>query len=100
MRAMVLASPHTPLRAVEVPLPTPGPDQVRIRVTACGVCRTDLHVAGGELPGPKLPLIPGHEIVGTVAQKGDHRYCFALPPAYGAAEPAPLLCAGLIGYRA
>jgi propanol-preferring alcohol dehydrogenase len=155
MRAMVLASPHTPLRAVEVPLPTPGPDQVRIRVTACGVCRTDLHVAGGELPGPKLPLIPGHEIVGTVAQKGDrvdrfavgdrvgvpwlgwtcgvcpycrsgrenlcdqarftgytldggyaeyacadHRYCFALPPAYGAAEAAPLLCAGLIGYRA
>ncbi len=154
MRAMVLKAPRTPLQEVDLPVPAPGPEQILIRIHACGVCRTDLHVVDGELPDPKLPLIPGHEIVGTVAQKGerverfglddrvgvpwvgytcgvcrycrtgrenlcdrarftgyqldggyaeytvaDQRYCFPLPAAYGDAEAAPLLCAGLIGYR-
>jgi len=72
MRAMVLEAPGQPLRATEVPVPRPGPDQVLIRVQACGVCRTDLHIVDGELPGPKLPLIPGHEIVGTIVHKGEH----------------------------
>jgi propanol-preferring alcohol dehydrogenase len=154
MRAMVLTAPHTPLQEMDRPLPQPGPEQVLIRVHACGVCRTDLHVVDGELTEPKLPLIPGHEIVGVVAGKGerverfglgdrvgvpwlgftcgvcrfcragrenlcdqarftgyqidggyadytvaDQRYCFALPPTYTDAEAAPLLCAGLIGYR-
>ena len=70
MRAMVLEQPGQPLKWLEVPVPTPGPEQVLIRVHACGVCRTDLHVVDGELPQPKLPLIPGHEIVGTVAATG------------------------------
>jgi propanol-preferring alcohol dehydrogenase len=155
MRAMVLEAPGRPLREADLPLPQPGPDQVLIRVHACGVCRTDLHVADGELPDPKLPLVLGHEIVGTVEAAGeragmfspgdrvgvpwlgwtcgacpycrsgrenlcgralftgyqldggyaeyavaDQRYAFALPAAYGDAEAAPLLCAGLIGYRA
>jgi len=154
MRAMVLDSPRTRLRSADVPEPVPGPDQVLIRVRACGVCRTDLHVLDGELTDPKLPLILGHEIVGTVAGRGerverfaqgdrvgvpwlgwtcgvcdycrsgrenlcargrftgyqidggyaeytvaDQRYVFALPASYGDAEAAPLLCAGLIGYR-
>jgi propanol-preferring alcohol dehydrogenase len=154
MRAMILEAVHRPLREVELPKPQPGPEQVLIRVHACGVCRTDLHVAEGELPNPKLPLVLGHEIVGTVADRGeraerfaigdrvgvpwlghtcghcsycrsgrenlcdharftgyqldggyaeytlaDQRYCFPLPPSYGDAEAAPLLCAGLIGYR-
>lgn len=154
MRAMVLEAPGQPLRATEMPIPRPGPDQVLIRVQACGVCRTDLHIVDGELPSPKLPLIPGHEIVGTVVQKGEHvegfsvgdrigvpwlgatcgrcpycqkgqenlcdearftgytldggyaeytaahqRYCFRLPAVYSDTEAAPLLCAGLIGYR-
>jgi propanol-preferring alcohol dehydrogenase len=154
MRAMVLSAPRTPLREVDLAVPTPGPDQVLVRVHACGVCRTDLHVVDGELPDPKLPLVPGHEIVGTVVKKGerverfalgdrigipwlgftcgtcrycragrenlcdqarftgyqidggyaeytvvDQRYGFPIPPQYGDAEAAPLLCAGLIGYR-
>ncbi|MFH1176910.1 MAG: zinc-dependent alcohol dehydrogenase family protein [Acidobacteriota bacterium] len=154
MQAMVLKRPGVPLRLCEVPTPSPGPGQVLLRVAACGVCRTDLHLVDGELPNPKLPVIPGHEIVGVVAEVGpggsrfsagdragvpwlgwtcgkcsfcrsgrenlcdtarftgytldggyaeyalaDERYCFALPPAYGDAEAAPLLCAGLIGYR-
>jgi propanol-preferring alcohol dehydrogenase len=151
---MILEAPHTALREASPPRPEPGPDQVLIRVRACGVCRTDLHVVDGELPDPKLPLVPGHEIVGTVVRRGeraerfregdrvgvpwlghtcgacryclsgrenlcdragftgytldggyaeytlaDQRYCFPLPAAYGDAEAAPLLCAGLIGYR-
>jgi propanol-preferring alcohol dehydrogenase len=155
MRAMLLDSVRAPLRLAERPIPRPGPDQVLIRVAACGVCRTDLHVADGELPDPKLPLVLGHEIVGTVAETGErvegfapgervgvpwlgwtcgvcrycstgrenlcaqarftgyridggyaeytvayHRYIFRLPHGYGDAEAAPLLCAGLIGYRA
>ncbi len=154
MRAMVLEAPGKPLVCREIPLPKPGPGQVLIRVHACGVCRTDLHVVDGELQNPKLPIIPGHEIVGTVVQQGsanslfkpgdrigvpwlgftcgecsycrigkenlcnrpkftgytldggyaeytlaDTRYCFALPESYSDAEAAPLLCAGLIGYR-
>jgi propanol-preferring alcohol dehydrogenase len=151
---MILEAPGTGLREAELPRPEPGPEQLLIRVAACGVCRTDLHVVDGELPNPKLPLVPGHEIVGTVVQKGarvdrfreaervgvawlgrtcgtcryciagrenlcdrpgftgytldggyaeytvaDHRYCFSIPARYSDAEAAPLLCAGLIGYR-
>ncbi len=154
MRAMVLHAARTPLRETELSVPAPGPSQILIRVRACGVCRTDLHVVDGELENPKLPLIPGHEIVGVVADKGagadrfavgdrvgvpwlgftcgtcrycrtqrenlcdqprftgyqvdggygeytvaDERFCFAIPAGYGDAEAAPLLCAGLIGYR-
>ncbi len=154
MRAMVLHAARTLLREVDLPVPTPGPEQVLVRVHACGVCRTDLHVVDGELPQPKLPLVPGHEIVGTVAGKGrgvarfaegdrigvpwlgftcgtcrycqagrenlcdqarftgyqldggyaeytvaDQRFCFPIPAGYTDTEAAPLLCAGLIGYR-
>jgi propanol-preferring alcohol dehydrogenase len=154
MRAMVLEQPGQPLKMMEVPVPAPGPEQVLLRVHTCGVCRTDLHVVDGDLPHPKLPLILGHEIVGTVVETGsavrkfkvgerlgvpwlghtdgtcrycrrgqenlcdnpgftgytldggyaeytvaDAAYCFSLPPAYNDAEAAPLLCAGLIGYR-
>lgn len=154
MRAMVLDEPGRPLEEREVPVPAPGPKGLLIRVHACGVCRTDLHIVDGELPDPKLPLVPGHEIVGTVVKRGerarrfqvgdrvgvpwlgytdgtcrycrkgqenlcenarftgytidggyaeytvaDERYCFAMPAEYGDAEAAPLLCAGLIGYR-
>ncbi len=154
MRAMVLDTPGNPLRAAEVPVPEPGSEQVLLQVHACAVCRTDLHVVDGELPDPKLPLIPGHQIVGTVEEVGeqverfavgdrvgvpwlgytdgscryclagrenlcdnakftgwqvdggyagyavaDHRYCFPLPEGYPDLQAAPLLCAGLIGYR-
>src|SRR3989337_2186843 len=68
MRAMVLESAKRPLRAMEVSVPRPGPQQVLIKVNACGVCRTDLHVVDGELPNPKLPLVPGHEVVGQVQE--------------------------------
>ena len=155
MRAMLLDRPGTPLREAVLPRPRPGPGQVLLEVRACGVCRTDLHVADGELPDSKLPLVLGHEIVGRVAERGpgatrfepgdrigvpwlgwtcgecgfcrsgrenlcdrarftgwqldggyaelavaDERYCFQLPSGYGDVEAAPLLCAGLIGYRA
>jgi alcohol dehydrogenase, propanol-preferring len=70
MRAMVLTSPCHPLAAVELPQPSPGPPDVLIRIRACGVCRTDLHVVDGELPNPKLPLVPGHEIVGRIVEVG------------------------------
>jgi alcohol dehydrogenase, propanol-preferring len=154
VRAMVLDSPGEPLRAARAPEPEPGPQEVLIRVRACAVCRTDLHVVDGELPDPKLPLIPGHQIVGTVEEVGervqrfapgdrvgvpwlgytdgtcrycrtgrenlcdyarftgyqmdggyaeysvaDHRFCFPLPEDYPDLQAAPLLCAGLIGYR-
>jgi len=154
MLAMVLEKVRQPLRAREVPVPEPGPGQVLVRVHACGVCRTDLHVVDGDLTRPKLPLVPGHEIVGTVQAVGpgveqletgqrvgvpwlgytcgrceycrsgrenlcdaarftgydldggyaeytvaDARYCFPLPDAYSDEHAAPLLCAGLIGYR-
>ena len=151
MRAMVLTAPRAPLREVELPDPEPGPGQALLRVLACGVCRTDLHVLDGELTRPKLPLVPGHEIVAeVVASAGrfspgdrvgvpwlgrtcgvcpycragrenlcdralftgydldggyaelcvaDERFCFVVPPLFGDVEAAPLLCAGLIGYR-
>ncbi len=70
MRAMILEAPRWPLRPTEVPVPRPGAGQVRIKVEACGICRTDLHVLDGELPHPKLPLIPGHQIVGIVDAVG------------------------------
>jgi len=114
MRAMVLEAPGRPLNPTDVPIPQPDLDQVLLHVRACGVCRTDLHIVDGELTEPKLPLIPGHEVVGTVVRTGenvnqfkagdritvaDARYCFHLPSAYDDAEAAPLLCAGFIGYR-
>jgi propanol-preferring alcohol dehydrogenase len=154
MRAMLFEEPGQPLRLVDLPVPKPRIGQILIRVRACAVCRTDLHVIDGELPNPKLPLVPGHEIVGTVEQLGqtverfeigdrvgvpwlgwtcgecsfcrsgrenlcdrakftgftldggyaeytvaDQRFCFPVPDSYGDAEAAPLLCAGLIGYR-
>src|SRR5260221_1179771 len=70
MRAMVLEAPGRALRLVERPVPTPAPGQVLVRVAACGVCRTDLHVVDGELPDPALPIVPGHEVVGTVVALG------------------------------
>ncbi|HEX5712829.1 MAG TPA: zinc-dependent alcohol dehydrogenase family protein [Solirubrobacterales bacterium] len=155
MRAMVLKRAGEPLRAAELPDPEPGPGQVLIEVAACGVCRTDLHILDGELNEPKLPLVPGHQIVGTVVGLGegaarfavgdrvgvpwlgwtdgecrycrqgrenlcdnarfsgydldggyaeltvaDERFCFPLPAEISDEEVAPLLCAGLIGYRA
>jgi len=155
MRAMVLHRPGEPLRAEEQPRPRPGPGQLLLQVKACGVCRTDLHVVDGELSEPALPLIPGHQIVATVAGVGDAvggfrsgervgvpwlgwtcgqcdycrggrenlcdrarftgyqtpggfaeytvadaRYCFPIPEGYPDLQAAPLLCAGLIGYRA
>ncbi len=154
MKAMVLRAPRQPLEPVEMPVPEAGQCQVVVKVHACAVCRTDLHVLDGELQKPKLPLIPGHEIVGVVAARGpgaerfqlgervgvpwlggtcgrcdfcrsghenlcdepkftgysldggyaectvaDERFCLSLPEAYSDAEAAPLLCAGLIGYR-
>src|SRR2546427_5547362 len=70
MRVMLLDEPRRPLRAADLPRPEPGPGQVLLAVTACGVCRTDLHVYDGELPNPKLPLVLGHEIVGRVTATG------------------------------
>jgi len=154
MRAMVLETPGRPLVLQEIPIPRPRSGQVLLRVSACAVCRTDLHVVDGELTQPKLPLIPGHEIVGRVVEIGpgvaglregdrvgvpwlgwtcgecgyclsglenlcdharftgytidggyaeytvaDGRYCFPLPSAFDDVASAPLLCAGLIGYR-
>ncbi|MEW6283033.1 MAG: zinc-dependent alcohol dehydrogenase family protein [Candidatus Eremiobacterota bacterium] len=145
MRAMVLRQCGQPLECVERPRPEPGPGQVLLRVRACAVCRTDLHVVDGELPQPALPLVPGHQIVGEVVGHGgrvgvpwlgrtcgecrfcrtqrenlcdapgftgytldggfaeycvaDERYCFPIPDGYPDLQAAPLLCAGLIGYR-
>ncbi len=155
MRAMVLDHPGQPPRFTEIPTPEPAEGQVRLRVRACGVCRTDLHIVDGELSRPKLPLVLGHQIVGVVDRVGrgvtgiaegarvglpwlgstcgeceyckthrenlcdrpsftgydrdggyadftlaDPSYCLPLPAALGDVEAAPLLCAGLIGYRA
>ncbi|WP_129774895.1 zinc-dependent alcohol dehydrogenase family protein [Peristeroidobacter soli] len=148
-----LHGPGQPLVLEQRPVPVPGPGQVLLKVGACGVCRTDLHLIDGELPDPKLPIVPGHEIVGTVVTGGagthypsgtrlgvpwlgytcgicefclsgqenlcdraaftgyqldggyaehvvaDARYCFELPASLDDAHAAPLLCAGLIGYR-
>src|SRR4051812_25243580 len=70
MRAMVLDAPKTPLRVAELPDPEPGPGQLLLQVHACGICRTDLHIVDGELKEPRLPLVPGHQIVGTVLAAG------------------------------
>jgi propanol-preferring alcohol dehydrogenase len=78
MRAMVLRGQKQPLHLTEVPVPRPGPEQVLIRVHACGVCRTDLHILDGDLKEPKLPLILGHQIVGTVVQAGEKASRFTL----------------------
>ena len=154
MQAMVLAEQGRPLVRDDLPDPDPGRGQIRVRVRACGVCRTDLHVVDGDLRDPKLPLVPGHQIVGEVEAVGDgagrfatgdrvgvpwlgwtcgecrycrtgrenlcvrarftgyqldggyaqaavadERYCFPIPEAYPDLQAAPLLCAGLIGYR-
>jgi alcohol dehydrogenase, propanol-preferring len=154
MRAMVLERPQTSLVSREQPIPRPAAGEILVDVSACGVCRTDLHVVDGELPHPKLPIVPGHEIVGRVAAMGpgvsgfalgarvgvpwlghtcgacpycrdnkenlcdaplftgytrdggyathavaDANYCFPLPEGINDAEAAPLLCAGLIGWR-
>jgi alcohol dehydrogenase, propanol-preferring len=154
MRAMVLDRPGEPLVMRERPIPQPLPGEILVAVSTCGVCRTDLHVVDGELTHPKLPIVPGHEIVGRVATLGagvagfavgarvgipwlgatcgvcpycrserenlcdapvftgytrdggyathtiaDARYCFALPDALDDTAAAPLLCAGLIGWR-
>src|SRR5947208_6191370 len=154
MRAMVLDKPKHPLQLRDVPKPKPGRGQLLVRVSACAVCRTDLHIVDGELPDPKLPLILGHQIVGRVEQLGqnvdgfkigdrvgipwlgwtdgecaycrsnrenlcdkgkftgynidggyaeftvaDARYCFHLPEEYDDVDLAPLLCAGMLGYR-
>jgi propanol-preferring alcohol dehydrogenase len=144
MRAMVLEAPGSPLRTAELERPEPDEGELLLRVLACGVCRTDLHVVDGELAYPKLPLVPGHQIVG-IAENGrrlgvpwlgrtcgvcryctsgrenlcdrarftgydldggyaewtvaDERFCFPIPEGFGDLEAAPLLCAGLIGYR-
>jgi alcohol dehydrogenase, propanol-preferring len=154
MKAMVLDRPGKRLRLAELPTPEPAAGQILVRVKACAVCRTDLHVVDGELPEPKLPIVPGHEIVGEVTRTGrgvdwfregervgipwlgytcarcrycvggqenlcdearftgyqidggyaeyavaDARYCFPIHGDYADHEAAPLLCAGLIGYR-
>ena len=154
MKAMVLTQPGAGLFPADRETPPALPGELLIKVRACGVCRTDLHIAAGELTGAKLPIVPGHEIVGVVEQVGDgvagfaigdrvgvpwlgyscdecrfcrerrenlcrearftgyqldggyaeyavadSRYAFKLPAGYGDAEAAPLLCAGLIGYR-
>jgi propanol-preferring alcohol dehydrogenase len=155
MRAMVLEQQRSPLQPRELPKPAAGPGELLLRVTACGICRTDLHVVDGDLTEPSLPLVPGHQIVGNIEAIGDGvtgfekgqrvgvpwlggscghcwycshgkenlcdqacytgyqinggfaeytvadaRYCFAIPTAYSDQQAAPLLCAGLIGYRA
>jgi alcohol dehydrogenase, propanol-preferring len=154
MRAMLFEKAGQPLRSAELPSPQAGAGQVLIRVRACAVCRTDLHIADGELKQPKRPVIPGHEIIGIAEKIGsgvnrfklgervgvpwlgwtcdacefcrsgrenlcdqarftgytldggyaeyavaDQRFCFAIPESYGDTEAAPLMCAGLIGYR-
>jgi alcohol dehydrogenase, propanol-preferring len=154
MRAQILTAAYRPLAMTELPPPKPAAGEVLIAVKACAVCRTDLHIVDGELAHPKLPLVPGHEIVGTVVEKGagvdrfqlgdrvgvpwlgwtcgvceycrsgrenlcdrarftgyqidggyaeltvaDQRFCFPLPPEFDDVGAAPLLCAGLIGYR-
>src|ERR687893_1611610 len=78
VRAMVLDAPRSPLRPADLPAPGPGHGEVLLEVAACGVCRTDLHVVDGELPGPVLPLVPGHQIVGRISARGKGAERFAL----------------------
>lgn len=154
MRAMQLKQHHQPLQLVKLPIPKPGPGQILLRVHVCGICRTDLHVVDNELPNARLPIVPGHQIVGTVVENGkdsrlaigtrvgvpwlggtcqhcpyclagkenlcdnaiytgfsvnggfaeycvaNEAFCFPIPEGYPDLQAAPLLCAGLIGYRA
>jgi propanol-preferring alcohol dehydrogenase len=146
VRAVVVTAPGRPLQERDLPVPEPGAGELLVRVAACGVCRTDVHIADGELPDAKLPLVLGHQVVGRIEGSGqrvgipwlgwacgecrycrsgrenlcdqarftgyhrdggfaeytvaDERFCLALPDGYGDVEAAPLLCAGLIGYRA
>lgn len=154
MRAMLLTKLNSPLQLVDVPRPIPGKGQLLLKVHCCGICRTDLHVVDGELPDPILPIIPGHQIVGTVVERGENThssigrrvgvpwlggscghcrycledkenlcdaavytgyhvnggfaefcvaneaFCFSIPDNFSDEQAAPLLCAGLIGYRA
>ena len=89
MHAMILDEAGRTLRPVEVPVPVPGEDEVLLKITACGVCRTDLHIVDGELTHPKHDLIPGHEIVGVVSGKGaraEHRQPVRLPAADAGAD--------------
>src|SRR3981189_2931028 len=78
MRAMVLEKPRTPLLMRESPTPAPAAGEILLEIAACAVCRTDLHVVDGELPDPKLPLVPGHEIIGSVVEKGESVGRFAI----------------------
>ena len=96
MRAMVLDRPRTPLMPREWPVPQPGEGEILIEVAACGVCRTDLHVVDGELPDPKLPIVPGHEIVGRVAAIGSGVSGFALGAHVGVpGSPPPAASVGI-----
>ncbi|MEH1848560.1 MAG: alcohol dehydrogenase catalytic domain-containing protein [Nostoc sp.] len=79
MRAMILSAPRQPLRLIDLPLPKPNPEQVLIRVHACAVCRTDLHIVDGELTEPKLPLVLGHQIVGTIEDIGERVNSYLAP---------------------
>ena len=101
--AMAVVEPASlALHVVERDLSPPGPGELLLGVLHCGVCRTDLHIVDGDLHPPQLPLVPGHEIVGFVAAYtlANESHCFALPDRYSDEQAAPLLCAGLIGYRA
>jgi D-arabinose 1-dehydrogenase-like Zn-dependent alcohol dehydrogenase len=94
-------SPGRKLAFEELPQRPLGDHEILVRVAACGVCRTDLHLADGELPNARYPVTPGHEVVGFADHAiADSRYVLPVPPQYADAEAAPLLCAGLIGYRA
>ena len=85
MRTLLLEAPGSPLQLVELPQPVCGADDILLKVSACGVCRTDLHIHDGELSGPKLPLLPGHEIVGIVAVKDKRGERFAIGQRLGVA---------------
>ena len=94
MRAQVFTAAGQPLVAAELPAPRPAPQQVVLAVRACAVCRTDLHVVDGELPDPKLPLVLGHEIIGTVVEKGESVDRFAIGDRVGGSSPSPAPATG------
>src|SRR6185503_2184850 len=106
MKAMVLARTAdvgtNPLQLRELPIPEAGPGEILVRITVCGICRTDLHVIEGELANPTLPLIPGYQVDGGYAEYAlvPAAFAYPIPPVFSDEETAPLLCAGIIGYRA